>query len=278
MTLAGGGTTEIRGDAGLSIGSSAGTSPAMRVWALLAGWLFSGSLAAADPLADLVNIHVAVMGGEERIAALKSFRATGSVTMNGKQVRFVLTAARPNLVRMETEGGGRTLVQGYDGVEPPWEFDTGTWPPRTRPVAEPVARRIVADAEFDDPIIAGPARGYALDYAGEVEVDGRKLRRILVTHKLTESFSLLLEPDTFLILFRTESRSSATGRPFLLSTRYGQFQPVAGVLLPHEMTTTIDGKVTQQMKIELIEPNPTLTPETFSPPKAGPAPAASGGQ
>jgi len=249
----------------------------MRVRALLAGFILTTVSLAADPMAELVQIHVAVMGGEERITALKSFRATGSVEMGGKTVRFSLTAARPNLVRLETEGGGRTLVQGYDGVEPPWEFDTGSWPPRYQPVAPALARRIVADAEFDGPLVAGPARGYALDYAGEVEVDGRKLRRVLVTHKLTESFSVLIEPDTYLITIRTESRTSAAGRPLLIVTRYGQFQPVAGVLLPHEITTSMDGRVTQIMKIEQIEPNPEITRETFSAPKTVTAPARSSG-
>ena len=165
--------------------------------------------------------------------------------------------ARPNCA-------GRTLVQGYDGVEPPWEFDTGVWPPRYQPVSPALARRIIADAEFDDPLIAGPARGYALDYAGEVEVDGRKMRRVLETHKLTESFSLLIEPDTYLITIRTESRTSAAGRPLLIVTRYGQFQPVAGVLHPHEITTSMDGRVSQITRIDHIEPNPEITPETFS--------------
>ena len=73
------------------------------------------------------------------IDALKAMRATGTVTSGAKKVQFVITAARPNLIRMETQANGRTLVQGYDGVDAPWEFDTGSWPPRYRPIAEAAA-------------------------------------------------------------------------------------------------------------------------------------------
>src|SRR4051812_3711459 len=81
--------------------------------------------ARADTGEELARIHVEAIGGKQRIAALVALRATGSVVAGGKQVRFTLTAARPAKVRLETESGGRTLVQASDGAEPPWEFDTG---------------------------------------------------------------------------------------------------------------------------------------------------------
>src|SRR4051812_1651852 len=123
--------------------------------------------ARADRVEDLARIHIEAIGGQQRIAALSALRATGRVVANGKQVHFTLTAARPASVRLETENGGRSLVQASDGAEPAWEFDTGSWPPQYRPMAEANAKMFVADAEFDDPLVAGAARGYVFDYAGE---------------------------------------------------------------------------------------------------------------
>src|SRR5687768_4479610 len=101
----------------------------------------------ADRAADLARIHVEAIGGKERIAALKAIRMTGHVVAGGKEVRFTMIAARPNRVRLETVNDGRTLVQGTDGVEPAWEFDTGTWPPKYRTMAAGVAKTFVADSE-----------------------------------------------------------------------------------------------------------------------------------
>ena len=236
----------------------------MRVALLVLSLVWSVRLAHADRTEDVARIHLEVIGGQERIAALSAMRASGHVIAGGKRVRFTLTAARPNRIRLETEGGGRTLVQGSDGVEPPWEFDTGSWPPRFRPMAEAVAKRFAADAEYDDPLVAGAVRGYALDFAGEVELDGKKLLRLLVTRKLADTFSLLVDPDTYLIVMRVESRTSPGGRPVQIATRYAQFRPVEGVLLPHEITVLVDGRLTQQTKIDTIDANPTLSAETFS--------------
>jgi hypothetical protein len=236
------------------------------IYAVLGG-LGAGRLHATETVDEIARIHIEAIGGPERIAALRSVRAAGHVTTNGTSVRFTMIAARPACVRVETGSGGRTLVQGTDGVEPPWEFDTGAWPPRYRPMADNIARVFSADAEFDDPIVAGPARGFTLEPAGEVEADGRKVLRVLVTYKLTSTFFLLLDPVTYFIVQRIETRATVTGRKTEFVTRYNDFLPVDGVLLPHEITVSRDGRLMQQTWIEVMDPNLDVQPETFSRPK-----------
>lgn len=240
----------------------------MRLPTFLLGLLLQAAIAQADQAANIARIHVEAIGGRDRIAALGALRASGYVFAGGRRLHFSLTAARPDRIRLETEGDGRTMVQGSDGVAPPWEFDTGTWPPRYHPMAEAAAKTFVADAEFDDPLVAGAARGFAIDYAGEFEVEGKKLLRLLVTRKMIETSQLLIDPDTYLIVLRTESRTSAAGRKVQIVTRYEDFRPVGGVLLPHAILVAVDGRLIQQTKIESIDANPELSPETFTVPKA----------
>lgn len=235
------------------------------VWFALA--LGASAAAGADRVADLARIHLEAMGGRQRVEALKALRATGTVTSGGKRVRFTLIAARPARVRVETENGGRTLVQATDGEEPPWEFGNGSWPPRYQPMRDNVAKTFAADAEFDDPLVAGAKRGFTYEYGGEAELNGKKLLRVLVTRKRIDTFSVLLDPDTYLIVARTEQRHSTFGRVLQIVTRYEDFRPVDGVLLPHEITVSMDGRVTQQTKIEQIIANPKLTDDTFTRPK-----------
>jgi len=223
--------------------------------------------ARADDATDIARIHLEAIGGRERIEKMQGLRITGVVAVGEKRVRFTMIAARPNRVRLETASDGRTLIHASDGVEPPWEFDTGTWPPHYQDMSETAARAFTADAEFDDPLVAGPARGFALDYAGEVEVDGRKLLRVLVTRKLTDSFSVLVDPDTYFVMLRVEQRTTAGGLKRQIITRYDDFRPVDGVLLPHRVTLMADGRVEQQMLMERIEANPEVTAETFTRPK-----------
>ena len=85
-----------------------------------AWFLLAMAVARADQAADIVQIHLEAVGGRQRLAALTGLRMSGVVIMGEQRVRFTMIAARPNRVRLETEGNGRTLVNASDGVEPAW--------------------------------------------------------------------------------------------------------------------------------------------------------------
>lgn len=241
--------------------------------AVVVACLFAGAAALGasadriDRADNLARIHLEALGGRERVEALKAVRATGHVVSNGKRVDFYMIAARPAKLRLEIDAGGRTQVQGYNGEDEPWEFDTGTWPPRYVAMPAGAARTFASDAEFDDPLVAGAARGYTLEYAGEVEGEGGKFLRILVTRNLTETYSLLLDPQTFLIAVRVENRMTVAGRPYQVLTRFEDYRPVDGVLLAHRVTVVTDGRVLHQSVIESIQANPEYSKGTFSRPK-----------
>ena len=114
---------------------------------------------AEERIDEIRRMHLEALGGKARVDALSGLRASGQVLAGGKRLRFIMIAARPVKLRLETESAGRTLVQGYSGEGEPWEFDTGSWPPRYRSLAENSQKTFVADAEFDDPLVGGEKRG-----------------------------------------------------------------------------------------------------------------------
>jgi hypothetical protein len=78
----------------------------------------------------------------------------------------------------------------------------------------------------------------------------------------------LVDATTFFIVQRIEQRSSVTGRKLEVVTEFADFRPVEGVLLAHQVAVSIDGRVTQQTRIDSIEGNPVLAEGVFSRPKA----------
>ena len=222
----------------------------------------------AGPAEDMALIHVEAIGGPARIAALGAVKGMGHVTTGGKTVRFRLLAARPNWVRIETESGGRTLVQAYDGESSPWEFDTAAVVAVPQPMKEATAAIFVSDAEFDDPLIDSEARGYRLDVAGEATVDDRRAAKVLVTRSGDAPFFLLVDVETFFIVQRIDLRKQSSGRTAELVTRFDRFRPVGGVLLPHLIEVSLDGRKVQTTVIEAIEANPQLDLASFRKPES----------
>ncbi len=235
---------------------------------VLAGGMATVGLRADSRVTDLIEIHREAIGGGERIAALTTLRASGRVLVGGTRLHFHLTAARPNRIRLETAAGGRIRIQGFDGTGQAWETDSASTERKPRPLAVGSAKTFVADAEFDDPLIAGAERGYRFDFAGEQEKDGRKCFRLLVTRQLTETFTLLVDAATYFVVSRVELRLSPGGRKVPLVTDWSDFRPVAGVLLAHRIIVTMDGRALQETQITEIEANPVLASDHFGQPAA----------
>jgi len=253
-------------DKGLSGGAGVCHGFRMRLKAIWCLGVWAATLV-AGPADDVARIHIEAIGGKERIEAVGALRASGRVTTSGRMVRFRMLAARPNQVRIETESGGRTLVQSYDGKNPPWEMDTAGNPPVARAMRETATAMFLRDAEFDDPLVGGEARGYRLDAAGEFTIDGRRLTKILVTQNGGAPFFIYVDAETFLIVLRVDVRKQASGRDAEVVTRFDRFRPVNGVLLPHLIEVSLDGEVVQATVIDGMDANPKLTAGIFTRPE-----------
>lgn len=226
---------------------------------------------------EIARIHVEALGGAAAVRALAAMQMTGEVLARGSRVPFTLLVARPNRIRMETRFPDRAVVQAYDGERPPWESD----PAGQRTMSAAAAERFLADADFDDPLVQARERGTSLEFAGETEVRGRKLLRLLVSRSLTENVFVLIDPATYLLAFRVQELTRS-GRRLEVVTRYDDFRPVSGVLVAHEITLFVDGALSQQAKIDAITPNPEIGGEAFIRPRSpagnspsGPAPTNS---
>lgn len=220
----------------------------------------AAGVARADFAADLVRIHAEAVGGREQVNALKSLKATGVTRGEGGDLRFIIWAERPNRIRTEITSGDRTILQAWDGRGAPWRADS-----KKRQVVVlrgEAANEIKVEAEFDDPLLAGPDRKVALDYVGVVDVDGRKLIRLFVTHNFTATSSIYVDPLSYLIV-RREAVRDEKGVGSVTRTDYEDYRPVAGVLMPHRLVTFRDGKRLHETLIEHIEANPRLAPGFF---------------
>ena len=232
--------------------------------------LFAGmaltSAAWADQAVDLARLHAEAIGGAARIAQLSALQATGTVRIDERTMHIGLVAQRPNRVRTIVQAQGYMLIQAYDGVNPPWQIDASAKSPGPQLIGEAAAHDFINDAEFDDPLVNSSERGYSIDYAGTTEAKGKRIFHLLVTHRLTETFELELDGDTYFIIRRLSTRELADGREFRLETRYADFRPVAGVIVPFRIGVYVGDRLLNETVLESVEPNPPLDAAVFSRP------------
>ena len=228
-----------------------------------------GASARADFADDLARIHLESIGGREQVLALKSLRASGVTKIAGEELRFVMWAARPNLIRTETTSKGRVLTQGYDGKNPPWLLDSRNG--RVQEMGAVAARAFSADADFDDPLVLRHGRSISLDYAGETEIDGKPVFKLLVTENLTETSYVYLDHSTYFLIRHDVVKPGREG-PEVIETDYADFSPVKGVMLPHRIIEKAAGVLRYETVLEQIDANPALMSGLFSKPVAAAKP------
>jgi hypothetical protein len=220
----------------------------------------------AEDADHLARNHVEAIGGTLRLHLLQSMKVNGYVDIDGRHVTFTLLAQRPNRVRMETQADGHVLVQATDGVNPPWELNPAAKPLNPHELTGVEAREFSADAEFDDPLVDPESKGYAVDYAGEMQWQGRQVYRILVTRRLVDSYYLLLDAETYFIVGKEAVRTLDYGREVKMETRYEDFRPVAGVIMPHRIVVSADGKLLHKTVLQQLEPNVPVPAGCFTMP------------
>ena len=225
------------------------------------------SVARADFAKDLARIHAEAVGGRAAVNALKALKATGVTRNDRGELRFTLWAARPDKIRTEVSAGTRIIVQAWDGRGEPWRADSQTR--RITFMSGETADEFQAEAEFDDPLLADPDRRVSLDYVGSVELEGRELLKVVVTRNFTETSFVYLDAATYLIVRRDGVRRRR-GAETVLRTDYADFRPVAGVLLPHRLTVSHNGKRMHETVIDRMEPNPSLPDDLFKLPAQKP--------
>ena len=206
----------------------------------------------------------------DRLAALTALRAEGRTFINDEVVPFTFIAQRPNRLRVESFTPRRRVVQVYDGTNPPWISHTEQKGGAPQDMGESDARDFIANADFDGPLVNFTAKGYSVDYAGEEPVEGRKASKLLVMNKSDSIYFLWVDAENHEVVKRTAYRQSG-GQRVAVDTLFKDFREVGGVLQPHRIETSANGRLLYIMLIDRMVPNPPeLPPETFAQPPAPP--------
>jgi hypothetical protein len=219
---------------------------------------------AADLAHDLARLHVEAIGGPKAVGKLRAFSMEGVTRIGGQELNFILWAARPNLVRIETVTPDGTLVRAFDGVHAPWKRLRADGLPRRLSVAE--EHDFVLDADFDSLLYQPEKRDITLEYGGEVREGERVFHRILASRDVSETFFVFIDNDTYDLVMRQGTRNGPGGRAVAVLTLYGNHREVAGVRLPHNIRTVIAGKLAHESVVRRYTANPDLPTDFFTPP------------
>ncbi|MFQ6007916.1 MAG: retropepsin-like aspartic protease [Candidatus Zixiibacteriota bacterium] len=214
---------------------------------------------------NLDSLLIVSIGGQEAYDTLKqmtSYRAEGSVNLNGQQGRFEEYFVTPNKFYLEAHFEGFSIAQAYDG-RIAWQKDHNG---RISVLEGLEKRELLKNLYFESFAYLFPGR-----LPGELEYRGQTVKDGEIYHEV--AFYPLMT-DTVLVYYDIQSglRKLMLSRLDNLSTitHVGKYQEVSGILVPFYSKATCEGvSLFSEFELETVAINVPIDTSIFSIPSTG---------
>ena len=250
---------------------------------VLAGCLLLGACKSAEMASDagattapavsmeqeLVAKNIEAQGGLANLQAVQSLQITGEVYMPaaGMTMPITIYQKRPSMVRAEVSvpAMGMEVVSGYDG-EVAWADNPMQG--GLQKVTGEQARNTKEQADMDGILVDYAAKGYTVEYAGDVDVKGVMTKKLNVMRPDSSEIQLYLDAETFRqIKMDTGGINPLTGGQAKFETYMSDFKEVGGVMRAHAMEVFVDGELFQTITMSEMKVNVEMDDAMFAYPK-----------
>lgn len=238
---------------------------------VLCGLLALTGQALAETLDEILAKNLEVRGGEEAILAVQSTRSSGTMRMGGSAagalvVPFTAEFKRPNKVRIEFTMQGMTAVQAYDG-EVGWAVMPFLGKTEPEEMAEDQLKDIKEQADFDGVLVNYEEKGHTVEFLGTEDVDGTSAYKLKVTKANGDVINLYLDEEYY-IEFKADTKREVQGAEVEVSTVFGDYKEVDGLLFAHSMEMSFAGNPAGQViTIEKMDLNVEIDDDRFTMPE-----------
>jgi outer membrane lipoprotein-sorting protein len=228
--------------------------------------VFLSPLAQAQSVDEIIKNNLEAKGGAEKINALKTGKMSGKMMMQTFEMPFNMWFKIPNQVKMEMVFQGTNITFGYDG-NIVWQISPFTGGSDAQEVTGEQADQIKDTGEMmDEPFIDYKKKGHKIELIGKEELEGTEVFKLKLTRKDGQETYYFIDTGAFIELKTSTTRKKEDGTEVTIETIYGDYKPVAGVMMPHSLSFSINQQP-MSMTLDAVEPNVELAEDFFSMPK-----------
>jgi outer membrane lipoprotein-sorting protein len=224
---------------------------------LLAG----AGLAQAMDADELIAKNLEAMGGKDKLQALQTTKAIGKFLIQGMEIPFTMTQQRPNLLRIDAEAMGMSIVQAYDG-EKGWSINPMAGATEPQLMGENENKAFKLQADMDGGLVNYAEKGYTVEYLGEEDVEGTPCHKMRLDTKQDIVIDMFMDKEYFLLIKMANTMMMDENK-VETQTYMSDFQEVNGLVVPFAIETRMGDMVVNQIQIEAMEQNVEVDPTIF---------------
>jgi len=228
--------------------------------ALLCG---QGSSQTTLTVGEIIAKHIQARGGLNKLAGIKTIRATYSTKEDGKLVRIQEFRKRPDKLRRNLFTGGNTIIFAYDQQTAWQSFSNHGKGPSPAPAG--LARELKEEADIDGPLVNNKEKGIAIELVGKEKFNAKDVYNLKITLKEGQVRNLYLDARSFLEIKETGSFEEA-GKKVDFVNIFKDYRPVQGMLFPFLIEAKSGDEENQNTYLKKIELNVPIMDSVFTMP------------
>jgi outer membrane lipoprotein-sorting protein len=235
--------------------------------ALVLLMLVSAGAAHAQTVDEIIAKNIEAKGGAAKWKSVNTVKMTGKISMQGMDLPLTVYAKRPNYNRQEIVLQDKQLVQAFDGTTA-WLINPMMGSDVAQELPGPAAEMMRNTADFDGALIDYKAKGHTVEFVGKEKLDATEVYHLKVTMKGGSHVQhYYLDAKSGIELKTSADIDMGTGTKQALETEMSNFQQVNGIMIPHTVKQTVNGKPVVQMTIDKVEFNSAIDDTLFRMPK-----------
>jgi outer membrane lipoprotein-sorting protein len=212
---------------------------------------------------EVVEKYLKAVGGADKWKKMETMVTTAKGEMGGMSFPIVLTAMRPNSLRMEAD------IQGTKIVQPSFDGTTAWTVNPLGGAAEPTkmdeeSTKDLARNKFEDEFIDYKTKGHIVTLEGTEEAEGAKCFKLKIVLKQGGEKIYFMDVENYIPIMIREFAMSGPNKGQASEVVMGDYKEVDGMMMPHSIEQKAGGQTQFVMKIEKIEINPKIDKSVFA--------------
>ena len=226
-----------------------------------------GVLSAKAQSADeVVNKHIAAIGGKDAIDKIKSISIEGEVAVMGQSFPSLTTIAVGKGFKSVVTVNGMEIIQVFT-PEGGWAVNPFTGATAPAPITEDEKKLGPSRYNVGGPLYNYKEKGSTIELAGSDTMNGVKTIKLKLKESSGTETLFSLDPNTYYIL-KTETKGTINGQDIQAVTTFADYKKTdLGYVMPYTTNTSSQG-FDVSITHSKVEFNKEVDPKIFEMPKS----------
>lgn len=222
------------------------------VFGMFIMFLVVTQFAQAQTVDEVINKHIAALGGKENLNKIQNVVMEGSLTIQGTEISVISTQVHNKLNRQDINAMG---MQGFDMMTPTegWVYMPFQGMQKPEPKTADEIKESQSDLDVAGPLVDYAAKGHKVELVGKEDVDGTECYKIIATLASGKTVTFFIDPASYMII-RVKEKRKMNGQEAELQTDLSDYKPVEGVKMPYSITQQFGTVLISSIKVNQAIP------------------------